>query len=64
MTSETAISSATAPAGTLTEDERSETYRRLDKARGAVNDAITRLVVFGDSASASAFERRDAAPSG
>jgi hypothetical protein len=63
MSIETAISCAPAPSSTLTRDERRETHRRLDRAKGAVNDAITRLVVFGDSASASAFEPRDASQS-
>jgi hypothetical protein len=57
---ETAMDVAGEPSAMLMGNERVEDAGRLDRAKGAVNDAITRLVVFGDSARASAFERRDA----
>ena len=63
MNIETATGFATEPSATLTRNERGEDSGRLDRAKGAVNAAITRLVVFGDSASASAFDRREASSS-
>ncbi len=64
MNVETAMDCVREPSGsTLARHDCPETSRRLDRAKGAVNDAITRLVVFGDIASASAFEAREASGS-
>ena len=63
MSIETATDCATEASGTLATNERPQIHGRLDSAKGAVNDAITRLVVFGDSASASACEPREASGS-
>ena len=63
MNIETAMGIAGDHSGTLARHERVDDAARLDRAKGAVNAAITRLVVFGDSASASAFDCREASSS-
>ena len=53
MNIETAMGFAGEPSAMLMGNGGVEDAGRLDRAKGAVNEAITRLVVFGDSARAS-----------
>ncbi len=60
MNIETAMGRKKEPSGAPTGSERPQDCGRLDQAKSAVNATITRVVVFGDSASASAFDPQDA----
>ena len=60
MNIETAMGRTRERSGAPTGSERPEDRGRLDQAKSVVNATITRVVVFGDSARASAFVRQDA----